>query len=385
MAEKGMTSKERWLAVLNREIPDRVPMDYWGTPETTQSLLKYFACSDIWEMYKILHIDGVCVVEPEYVGPELMHNHDFFGCGYEDVAYRGGTYQECVYHPLADFQSVYEIEEHYAWPSPDLFDYAGIPQQLKGKENYPIRGGGSEPFYRYTQLRGHTQAYRDLLKNPDIAHYCLEKLFDFHYQVTKRIYEQLPGQVTFSYISEDFGGQTGLLFSPQIIAEFFLKGMARMVELAYENDVYAFCHSDGAIREVIPKLIEIGIDILNPIQWRCAGMDRHGLKADFGNHLIFHGGMDNQQTLAFGNVADVRAEVRYNLEVLGEGGGYILAPCHNIQPISPIENIIAMYEVGLIFGQSESLWFSKGTIGDVDFALPQKGDGYESKRNSKSN
>jgi len=360
MTEKDMIPRERWLAVLNREIPDRLPMDYWGTPETTQSLLIYLGCSDIWEMYETLHIDGVCVVEPEYVGPKLRPNHDVCGCGYEDVVYGGGTYQECVFHPLSDFQSVYEIEEHYSWPTIDLFDYSVIPDQIKGKEAHPIRGGGSEPFYRYTQLRGHTQAYRDLIKNPDIAHYCLEKLFDFHYEDTKRIYEQIPGQVTFSYISEDFGGQNGLLFSPQMIAEFFLNGMKQMVELAHENDVFAFCHSDGAIREVIPQLIDFGIDILNPIQWRCAGMDREGLKADFGNHLVFHGGMDNQQTLAFSSLTDIQAEVKYNLEVLGKNGGYILAPCHNIQPISPPGNIVAMYEAGYRYGRLEQNTMMRG-------------------------
>ncbi len=369
MTHKGMTSQERWSAVLNREIPDRVPMDYWGTPETTQALLKYMGCTDIWEMYAALCIDGVCMVEPEYIGPKLKPNHDVYGCGFEDVDYGTGTYQECVYHPLSDFQSVQEIEDNYTFPTPDLFDYSTIPNQIEGKEHYPIRGGGSEPFYRYTYLRGHTQAYRDLVKNPDITHYCLEKLFNFHYENTKRIYGQIPGQVTFSYISEDMGAQTGLLFSPQIIAEFFLKGMKRMVELAHENDVHAFCHSDGAIREVIPELIDIGIDILNPIQWRCAGMDRERLKADFGDQLIFHGGMDNQQTLAFGSVADVRAEVKYNLDVLGKNGGYILAPCHNIQPISPMENIIAMYETGCIYGQTNPVWFSRGVTGDINYCL----------------
>lgn len=353
MTHKGMAPIERWLAVLNREIPDRVPMDYWGTPETTQALLKYLGCRDIWEMYEALGIDGVCTVEPEYAGPKLTPNHDVFGCGYTDVDYGTGTYRECVHHPLADFQSVQEIEEYYSWPTPDLFNYSVIPEQIEGKEHYPIRGGGSEPFYQYTYLRGHTQAYLDLLKNPDIAHYCLEKLFVFHYEDTKRIYKQITGKVTFSYISEDFGSQTGLLFSPQIIAEFFLEGMKRMVELAHENGVYAFCHSDGAIREVIPELIDIGIDILNPIQWRCNGMDREGLKVDFGKQLIFHGGIDNQHTLAFGSVTDVRAEVKYNLEVLGKNGGYILAPCHNIQPISSPENIVAMYEAGYAYGRVE--------------------------------
>ena len=124
-----------------------------------------------------------------------------------------------------------------------------------------------------------------------------------------------------------------------------------MIDLSHESGVYAFCHSDGAIKRIIPDLIEIGIDILNPIQWRCRDMEREVLKHDFGQDLVFHGGVDNQRTLAFGNVDEVREEVIYNIEILGAGGGYILAPCHNIQAVSPPENVVAMYETALEFGE----------------------------------
>ena len=92
------------------------------------------------------------------------------------------------------------------------------------------------------------------------------------------------------------------------------------------------------------------IEVLNPIQWRCKGMDREGLKRDFGADLIFHGGVDNQYTLPFGSVAEVRQEVLDNYRILGAGGGYILAPCHNIQSITPPENITALYETGYEYG-----------------------------------
>jgi uroporphyrinogen decarboxylase len=97
-------------------------------------------------------------------------------------------------------------------------------------------------------------------------------------------------------------------------------------------------------------MIELGIDILNPIQWRCKGMEREGLKADFGDKIIFHGAVDNQYTLPFGTVEEVRQEVLDNLRILGAGGGYIIAPCHNIQAVSPVENILAMYETGYEHG-----------------------------------
>lgn len=341
-----MTPKERWLAVLTGTTPDRLPMDYWGTEEMTRKLRKHLGCTTMWQLFDLLHIDRVFTVRPKYVGPPLKRNYDMYGMQYRRIRYSdgAGSYRECISHPLAQFNTIDEIEANYTWPTADWFDYSAIPAQLKAKAKYPIQGGGSEPFLIYKNLRGMELAYMDLALNPELVHHCLDQLFAFCYENTQRIYEQIPGQVTLSYIAEDFGGQQSLLFSSAMIREFFIPRMKRMIDLAHQAGAYAFFHSDGAIKPIIPDMIDAGIDILNPIQWRCAGMDRAELKAAFGDKIVFHGGMDNQQTLPFGAVDDVRKEVVENIEILGKDGGYILAPCHNIQVITPPENVVAMYE-----------------------------------------
>ncbi len=350
MPRETMTPKERWQAVLQSEKPDRIPMDYWSTPEATDKLMRHLGAASVRELYEKLHIDKVIMVGPQLIGntagPLADKDTDVFGCRSRLVDYGAGVYNEIVYHPLARYNSVDEIEADYHWPQHDWWDYSGIADQIKGWEEYPIQGGGSEPFLTYKSLRGMEQAYMDLILNPEMVHYCLDKLFDLAYVRTQRIYEQLPGKVMLSYVAEDLGGQTGLLFSPGQIREFLLPRMKRMMDLAHENGVYVFHHTDGAARDIIPDLIETGIDILNPIQWRCPGMEREGLKRDFGHRLVFHGAVDNQYTLAFGTVDEVRQEVRDNIRLLGEGGGYIIAPCHNIQAVSPPENVVALYEEG---------------------------------------
>jgi len=350
MPKERLTPKERWLAVLRRERPDRLPMDYWATPEATRKLVQALACSDQWEMFDRLHIDRVITVGPRYAGPPIEPGHDVYGCRYRDVDYGSGVYAECIYHPLAHYNTIEEIERNYTWPTADWFDYAVVPDQIRGKGMYPIQGGGSEPFLIYKELRGMEQAYMDLALHPDLVHYCLDKLFDFCYENTRRIYEAIPGQVNISYVGEDLGSQEDLLISPGMVREFFLPRMKRMVDLVHQAGAYAFFHSDGAVRKIIPDMIGIGVDVLNPLQWRCKGMDRRELKRDFGDQVIFHGGVDNQYTLAFGSVEEVRAEVMDNIRVLGQGGGYILAPCHNIQAVSPPENVVAMYETGYEYG-----------------------------------
>lgn len=346
-----MTPKERWLAVLQGEKPDRLPMDFWGTPEAKQKLQRYLGCATEMAMYQKLNIDLLISVGPEYAGPPRDAGVDMYGCLHQTVEYEGGVYEECVSHPLAPYTTIDEIDANYTWPTADWFDYSRLADTVAQYPDYPIRGGGSEPFLVYCNLRGLEQAYIDLVENREMVEHCLDRLFDFAYENTTRIYEALPGKVQLSYVAEDFGAQESLLFSPRIIRDLFIPRMKRMIDLAHENDVYVFHHSDGAIRPIIPDMIAAGIDILNPIQWRCEGMERAALKQDFGAKVVLHGGMDNQYTLPFGTVDEVWQEVRDNIELLGAGGGYILAPCHNIQAVSPPENIVAMYQAGFELGR----------------------------------
>ncbi|MFB3879737.1 MAG: uroporphyrinogen decarboxylase family protein [Armatimonadota bacterium] len=352
MPRETMTPRERWLAALTRQQPDRVPMDYRATSEATERLLAHLGLRDMGALLRRLHVDAPASVGPSYTGPPVAEGEDVFGCRYRRVDYGTGAYDECVYGPLAQYNSLAEIEANYTWPSPDWWDYSGIAQQLEGREDRPIMGGGSEPFLTYKYLRGQEQAFMDLALNPEIAHYCLGKLFGLAYENTRRIYEQIPGKVMLSYVAEDMGAQDRLMLSPAQIREFLLPRMKRVADLVHEGGGFVFHHNDGAIREIIPDLIEMGIDVLDPVQWRCKGMEREGLKRDFGGKLAFHGAMDNQYTLAWGSVAEVKQEVVDNIRILGEGGGYILGPCHNIQPVSPPENIVAMYDTGYECGWS---------------------------------
>ena len=347
-----MTPRERWLATLRREKADRVPMDYRATGEATARLLEHLGVEHITEAFTRLHIDPIVDVAPTYVGPTVPDDEDVFGIGYENTAYGTGHYRNAVRHPLAPYSSVEEIEANYQWPNPDWWDYSGIADQVKGKEDQVIRGGGSEPFATYKWLRGVEQGYVDLYENPEMVHYCLGKLYGLCYEDTRRVYEQIPGMVLWTWVAEDVGTQESLLMSLEHIEEFFVPHMKRMVDLVHEAGAFAFHHSDGAVRDNVPNMIDkVGIDVLDPVQWRCKGMAREGLARDFGDQVVFHGGMDNQFTLVTGTPADVRQEVADNIRILGARGGYILGPCHNIQAVSPPENIVAMYEAGYELGR----------------------------------
>lgn len=349
MSKETMSGRERWLAVLNWETPDRVPMDINITPEACEKLLNHLGCTRE-EMIKRFHIDERIGVYGRYVGPPLPEGENEFGLKYRMVDYGTGAYSEVANAPLAQYETVEEIEANYTWPSPDWYDYSHLPAIAAENEDKPISSCGSEPFMWYKFLRGEQQAFIDLLAYPEIVHYCLDKLFELAYQANLRTFEAIPGKVIISYIAEDLGGQDAIMYSPDQCREFLFPRMKRMMDLTKQNGAHVFTHSDGSFREVIPDLLDIGVEVLNPIQWRCKGMDREGLKRDFGDRLIFHGAVDNQYTLPFGSVEEVRQEVIDNYRILGAGGGYILGPCHNIQAVSPPENIIAMYEAGYEYG-----------------------------------
>lgn len=376
MPRESMTPRERWLAVLSRQKPDRVPMDFWTTPEFAARLIRHMGLSRLshrrlveqlnrsgrdplrpnharaalLEALRRLKVDIVVHVGPRYAGPRLPANTDVFGCTYRSVDYGSGEYSEVITNPLATYTTVEEIQANYRWPDPDWYDYSVIPRQIEGWEQHPIQGGGSEPFLIYKNLRGQQQALMDLVENPEIVHYCLDRLFHLATVNTQRIFETIPGKVTHCYVAEDMGGQDNLMFSKKHIRAFLIPRMKQVIVLAHQGGAFVFHHNDGNCRAILPDMIEAGIDLLNPIQWRSRGMEREGLKADFGAQLIFHGAMDNQYTLPFGSLAEVRQEVQDNLRILGAGGGYILAPCHNIQPLTPPENVVEMYRAGYEYG-----------------------------------
>ena len=349
MATETMTSRERWTAVLNRQTPDRIPMDYWGTAEATERLCRHLGC-DWAGVEQRLHLDVPLTVGGAYAGPAPRPGEDIWGIRHREINYGTGVYVEAENSPLAGYDSIEAIEANYRWPSPDDWTYDHLPAQVAGQEHRVVRGGGSEPFLMYKLLRGEEQAMLDLILYPEIVDYILDRLFDLAWESTRRIFETIPGVVSITYVAEDLGGQASLMFSPEHIHRYLLPRMKRMMDLTREHGSFVFTHSDGAVRDILPDLIAIGTQVLNPIQWRCAGMEREGLKRDFGDRLVFHGGVCNQQTLPFGTPDDVRREVADNIRILGAGGGYILAPCHNIQAVSPPENVVALYEAGLEFG-----------------------------------
>jgi len=155
------------------------------------------------------------------------------------------------------------------------------------------------------------------------------------------------GLLDIAYFGNDFGSQRGLVLSPQMWRRFLRGPLRRFYDLSHEFGCRVMQHSCGGIREIIPDLIEDGVDILDPIQVRAEGMELPGLVRDFGDRLTFHGGVDTQGVLPFGTPEEVRAQVRSYRELTRAGGHYILTGSQELIEDIPTENILAMYETDL--------------------------------------
>lgn len=373
-----MNHRERILAAIRHEPLDRIPTDIWATPEIQEKLFAHFgipigrdspasgvsllggrlarSVEATLELFERLNIDGILNIAPPYIGPRPLVGTEYWenewGMGFRRQAYGTGSYDEQVHYPLAQAETIADLEA-YRWPDPDWYDYAALPRLAAQCGGRAICCGYTAIFYYHNLLRGLELSLMDPILRPEFTHYLIQRLSDFFTEYHRRCYEAGRGYIDITQVTDDFGSQHGLLISPTIFETFYRAPIQRAIDLAKSYGILVFHHDDGDMRPLLPTLVEMGIEILNPIQWRCGDWDLAALKAAYGQRLCFHGGVDNQQTLPFGTPADVRAEVKHLIDTLAsDKTGFILAPCHNLQPVTPVENVIALYEAVCEFGSS---------------------------------
>jgi uroporphyrinogen decarboxylase len=351
-----MNSRKRMLAAMSREPVDRIPTDIWATPEVWAKLRSHFG--EDTDIRSELHIDGIAGIGPEYVGPplpEVPENEtvDFWGIRRMSVAHEGGAYNELSFHPLATAETIGDLDA-YAWPAPQWFDYSAMRDRAQeARKAKVVQCGYMAPFYFHNLLRGLEQSLIDPLLDPELTHAIVNRISDFFYDHHRRMFEVCGDLIDVAQVTDDLGSQMGPLISLELYQEFYAPHHKRFIDLCHEFGIKVLHHDDGSIRTFLPLLVEMGIDILNPIQWTCPGMDMRELKAEFGDHICFHGAVDNQKVMPFGTTEEVRAEVRHCIDSLAsDGTGYILAPCHNLQVNTPVANIIAMYDEAWQYGKS---------------------------------
>ncbi len=349
-----ITPYERVNTALKHKEPDRVPFDFWAVPEIKDKMKKYLQVDRTEEILKLLGSD--CrKAAPDYVGPAPIARADGnyidrWGTIRKKVKNRsGGVYEEYAEYPLARAETPGEIRNWKGWPVIEHWDFSDLEQKIEkinSQTRYHIRFELGGIFELAWGLYGLQNFLTDLINRPELPCAIMDKFTKLFMKMAQKALDNAGGKIDLMYTYDDIGMQSNLLLSPDMWEKFILPRHQKLNEVirSHPDSPAIMYHSCGAVYPLIEKFKEkMGIDILNPLQPRAAGMDMCKIKRNFGDELSFHGAIDLQETLPRGTKSEVRSEVKSRCKVLGEKGGYICAPAHHIQSDTPVENIIAMY------------------------------------------
>jgi len=368
-----MSKRDRVLCALQHREPDRVPVAF-DSPESSihkvahKKLLEYlkFEVNEGILIDRALQVvrpddrvkqhfktDTYCVVLAEgdlYMDPTEDAYIDEWGIHLK----ASGEWYSIVDSPLKR-DSLDELR-HLPIPDPSQGDRAvGLAEEARmaADAGYFVHAGGPWGIFEISSnLRGAENLYIDMIQNPDYVEALAERVLEHHFVYYQVLLDAIGETIDAISVSDDLGGQENLLFSPSLFRRIYKPRLARLIEHIRKlaPDIYIYMHSDGAIFEIIPDLIEIGIDALNPIQFTAKGMDPKRLKQTFGRDLAFWGGGIDNKVLSFGTPDEVQLEVRNKINILGPRGGYVFATVHNISAEVPPENIDALFQAAHQYG-----------------------------------
>lgn len=380
-----MNGKERVKATIARRATDRPALSYEATYEVTEALIRHlgidhsitstidrsssnqpsagkreFGMAHERELQRRLGIDQSIVICPtdaartvgNWWGLPLLERlpdgrlRGAWGILFREFRYSYGSYIEIDSSPLKDADSMAELSEVEA-PSLDLWDFDGLKAVLPAYKDMFVwlNMNGCFDFARF--MRGTEPFLVDLATAPEKAEVLLDKVNDLAIAFFKKSVEVAGDQFDGVYLGDDFGTQQGLLMSPEMWRAFIRPRYEKLLAVIKAHGKSYAHHTCGGVRPIIPDLIDMGVDVLNPIQPLAAGMDPRELGEEFAERIAFYGGIDEQRTLPHGSAGDVREEVRQRIRTLGRRGGYIVAPSHAFQPDTPLRNVLAVYETVL--------------------------------------
>jgi uroporphyrinogen decarboxylase len=346
--------------------PDFTPCDYFATAEIHEALERHFGLVGEADAGRSLMASAGTIgenavperlgtdiryVQPPYIGPPPPAFDDgskvnIWGIRRRPMPNEYGEYSEAVGTPYAAWKTVEEAER-FPWPDPDWFDYVATPEMCKKYPDMAIAAGefGVQDFINGIAFgRGVEQVLIDIVSEDPVYLYIVEKRHQFYLRFVERTLDAAKGRIDLVLCGDDFGSQRGLLISPAAFDRIFAAKKKELFDLVHSYGAKVTHHCCGSSRGLIPRFIALGMDSLQTIQPRAAGMDPYELKREFAGQITLHGAVDVQGWLQRSTPQEVEREVNRLMDEVGAGGGYILSPSHHIQPDTPLENVLALYQ-----------------------------------------
>ncbi len=346
-----MNHKERVLMALNKEQPDRVPFFYWDVPDFGEKMMKHLGFKTRDQLLDFLDVDFRWV-EPKYIGPKLVNKKnktkkDIWGVGYSKIKNGDFEYWSPDSFPFKGITDA-DLLEDYPWPTADLFDFSVLPKLIEKYKDYAIMsapGYSSPGLFRIMQrLIGKDDFLDVMMFHPKFFQRMADKVTEFYTEFITRFFEHAGDKIDFIRIADDFGSDNGLKVSKEQWELYCHPAIEKFIKIPRELGVHFYMHSCGAVRKLLPEMISLGADVLDPIQTRADGMEPGGLKRDFGNYITFSGALDEEMLLRQGTPETVKKGVKQLLDAMAPGGGFFLGPSHKLKVETPVENVVAMYE-----------------------------------------
>jgi len=382
-----MTSRERVLKTINHEEPDRIPIDFgarcWSIVDAENMpehnylrLCEYLGIKDPEPpmrgalMNEVDNIDERVLkrfgVDCRYLRPgghlkkvEPGIRQGDFGLRFRQL----GHYGDPDKYLWRELNTVEEIENCPLWPDPDdpIYAQSVYPEGLRKRakylhENTDYAIGMELNFFgvladNMTMLFGLDKWLLNMKLNPKVYYAFVNKYLSVTDKIVASILTAVGDYIDLVVIYNDFGSQQALIMSYDDYCKFFRPYEARLVQrIKLYTKAKVIEHSCGSVWSIIKDRAEMGVDVLNPCQPLAANMSAEYLKKNFGDIMCFHGGIDIQRLLPFGTPKEIREEVKRLIRIFGPGGGWIAAPSHNIEPETPPENIVAMFDALQEFG-----------------------------------
>jgi uroporphyrinogen decarboxylase len=381
-----MNPRERVMLALNHKEPDRIPIDLGGSicssiHKNAYVELKKYLGMDLEEikmadyvqqlpyldqaLLKRFDVDFRMVQLPAATAADVDIFEEGNYYAFIDrwgsklhMPKEGGLYFDWVDFPIKE--ATMRALDAYAWPQPDPPEYnAQLREQarhLYQETDYALVGSaviGGGVFEQPARTMGLENFFMALVSEPQFADRLMGQITDIYIESCSNYLEQLGEYLQVFTYWDDVCGQNGWLIAPDIYRKMVKPKQRRLVEaIKHKTDAKIYYHSCGAVFDLIPDLIELGFDILNPVQVSARGMDTSRLKKEYGQDIVFWGGgVDTQHVLPFGRPEEVADEVKRRIDDLAPDGGFVFAAVHNIQALVPPQNIVAAFETALQYGK----------------------------------
>ena len=375
-----MKKRERIISAIKLKGVDKIPSSFRGTKHINIMLYKYFGYknyedrllenykgllenigADIWSSGSKISAFGNFV--PEYIGP-LPHepyakDRDlFYTIGINSInkkikGYEGDFCEYGVDPPLADAENVEDLKKDFIRFRLELFNFNNLENRyfelslheiLEDEDEFMCIGTLSSIFMICCYLRGMNQFLMDLALNKRLAEFIIRSVGEFCIEFCKKELEASKGKADYYGTWDDVAGQDGPMFSPEVFKKYFLPIYKEIIEQVKKYNIFFGWHCCGSVNEVLPYMIDAGIDVFDVAQTSAKDMDLSNLHKSYGKKICIHGAIDAQKLLVNMKPSDIKEEVKRAKDLWEKRGGLILAPSHLVTPDTPIENVLALYE-----------------------------------------